>query len=421
MPRGNGKKKEPTIKKKSKKTEGKNKLNVSKIKKSKVDLVEDEPIATTNYSEMYGTPYGSSYNSDASSNESIDENIREEKSSENIEEYLSDDDNDNDKSQHLNIPKTQRKKTEESTIKKITTKNVKADLSNQTDSSDQSEESSEISASTLNNIKKETDLDLDLDLNLSLDSDLDINESKRRGNGNGFTKNKTNPVAISSTKSKDLPKTLTGISCGKVVNKKSSPLAHPDGYLKIVIGCMFSGKTTYIIRECKKWQSIGKNVLMINYVLDRRYTDKDQVVSHDKNSIKCLMVESCDSELDKTVELYDVILINEAQFFSDLAPTVRRWVDSLKKIVIVSGLDGNYMRGKFGDILDLVCDSDDVVKLTALCSICKDGTPAIFTWKLFDNPVDGDVLIDVGTDKYVPLCRKHYNKELKIAEMIKKQ
>lgn len=185
----------------------------------------------------------------------------------------------------------------------------------------------------------------------------------------------------------------------------------PDGYLKIVIGCMFSGKTTYIIRECKKWQSIGKNVLIINYSLDRRYTNDDKLVSHDRYSTDCVMIDKITPELTKKIELYDVILINEGQFFKDLNQNVRRWCDDMKKIVVVSGLDGDYLRGKFGEILDLIPDCDELIKLKALCSLCRDGTDAPFTWKTKDNSIDKDDVVDIGVDKYIPLCRKHYNKE----------
>lgn len=185
--------------------------------------------------------------------------------------------------------------------------------------------------------------------------------------------------------------------------------AYRDGYLKIVIGCMFSGKTTDIIRECQKWRSIYKRVLLINYALDRRYTDKDQVVSHDRLSIDCMMIDKFTPHLSKIVDTYDVILINEAQFFNGLAEYVKHWVDVLKKIVVVSGLDGDYMRNKFGEILDLIPCCDDLVKLKAYCSVCKDGTEAIFTWKTADNPITNKSTIEIGTDKYVALCRKHYN------------
>lgn len=185
----------------------------------------------------------------------------------------------------------------------------------------------------------------------------------------------------------------------------------PDGYLKIVIGCMFSGKTTYLIRECKKWQSIGKHVLIINYSMDRRYTNENKVVSHDRYSTDCAMIDKFTPDLTSKIESYDVILINEGQFFKDLNQNVRRWCDDMKKIVVVSGLDGDYLRDKFGEILELIPDCDELIKLKALCAMCRDGTEAPFTWKTKDNSIEMNDVIDIGVDKYMPLCRKHYNKE----------
>jgi len=179
------------------------------------------------------------------------------------------------------------------------------------------------------------------------------------------------------------------------------------GYLKVVLGCMFSGKTTYIIRECKKWQSIGKNVLMINYIMDNRYTDRNEVVTHDKIKVDCIMLREFDELLPSSLNNYDVILINEGQFFNKLRVNVLNWCDKLKKIVVVSGLDGDFKRGKFGEMVDLIPDCDEIIKLKAYCSMCKDGTEALFSWKITNN----NNLIDIGTDNYVPLCRYHYNKQ----------
>ena len=175
----------------------------------------------------------------------------------------------------------------------------------------------------------------------------------------------------------------------------------PDGYLKLVVGCMFSGKTTYIINECKKWQSIGKQVLMINYNLDIRYSNQDKIISHDQYSIDCVMIDKLTQKLTKQVELYDVILINEGQFFSELKLYVNHWCDELKKIVVVSGLDGDFTRSIFGEIIDLIPNCDDYVKLKAYCSTCKDGTCAIFTWKIKDRPIVSLILELINMCHYV--------------------
>jgi thymidine kinase len=186
---------------------------------------------------------------------------------------------------------------------------------------------------------------------------------------------------------------------------------HPDGYLKIVVGCMFSGKTTYIIRELNKWKSIGKKVIVINYSADHRYTDEDKVVSHDRCSVDCVMIDSFTSDINNQIQDYDVVLVNEGQFFKNLNQNVRKWCDDMKKIVIVNSLDGDYRREEFGEILKLIPNCDEIIKLKALCTKCSDGTDAIFTWKLCNNNPNTDDIIDIGVDKYVPLCRKHHNKE----------
>jgi thymidine kinase len=98
-----------------------------------------------------------------------------------------------------------------------------------------------------------------------------------------------------------------------------------------------------------------------------------------------------------------VILINEGQFFPDLYDFVNELLKADKK-VYVCGLDGDFERKKFGNILDLIPLCDKVRKLTSLCSICKDGTPAIFSMRLTEEKEQ----TIVGSDNYIPVCRKCY-------------
>jgi thymidine kinase len=122
------------------------------------------------------------------------------------------------------------------------------------------------------------------------------------------------------------------------------------------------------------------------------------------------MLREFDELLPSVLNNYDVILINEGQFFNKLRDNVLNWCDRMKKIVVVSGLDGNFKRGKFGEMVDLIPDCDEIIKLKAYCSLCKDGTEALFSWKTTKN----NNLIDIGTDNYIPLCRYHYNKQKKM-------
>jgi thymidine kinase len=99
----------------------------------------------------------------------------------------------------------------------------------------------------------------------------------------------------------------------------------------------------------------------------------------------------------------DVILINEAQFFDDLYVCVNDMLKENKKI-FVSGLDGDFERKKFGQILDLFPLCDKITKLTSLCSLCKNGEPGIFSMRL--NKDKTQMLI--GSDNYIPVCRSCY-------------
>ncbi len=185
---------------------------------------------------------------------------------------------------------------------------------------------------------------------------------------------------------------------------------YKNGYLKIVVGCMFSGKTSYIIKERLAWESIGKKVLMINYILDTRYGKPNAVTSHDQNGTECIMASSLsDGVITAKLDEYDVIIVDEAHFFEDLLTNVTLWCDTMKKIVVVAGLDGDYKRHVFGEINKLISHCDEYVKLNAYCTKCKDGNIALFTWKIANVSNEQNIIDIGGTDKYVPLCRMHYN------------
>jgi thymidine kinase len=128
--------------------------------------------------------------------------------------------------------------------------------------------------------------------------------------------------------------------------------------------------------------------------------------SHDKVMAPCLQTDLLaslwnppSSDLRKS----DVILINEGQFFPDLYYVVVDMVQHKKK-VYVCGLDGDFERKKFGQILDLIPMCDKIRKLTSLCSICRDGTAGIFSMRISGEK---DQTI-VGADNYMPVCRSCY-------------
>ena len=194
-------------------------------------------------------------------------------------------------------------------------------------------------------------------------------------------------------------------------------------YLELIIGPMYSGKTSRLVEVYKQCQFCDISVAVINHVIDNRY-DEELLSTHDKIKIPCIKTKNLkdvwlsekinlENNIDENIPHIqdkfqiarsDVILINEGQFFEDLYDVV---IDMLKcgKKVYVCGLDGDFERKKFGQILDLIPLCDKVNKLTSLCSQCKDGTPGIFSMRLTSEKQQ----TLVGSDNYIPVCRKFYN------------
>lgn len=173
------------------------------------------------------------------------------------------------------------------------------------------------------------------------------------------------------------------------------------GYLEIFIGPMFSGKTSKLIELYKQYSFCNIPLAVINHSSDTRYNDT-MLSTHDKIMIPCLQTSTLFC-VTNDMDNVDVILINEGQFFDDLYDFV---VDMLKfnKKIYVSGLDGDFKRTKFGKILDLIPLCDKVTKMTSLCSLCKNGTPGLFSMRLTDEKEQ----MLIGSSNYIPVCRYCY-------------
>ena len=173
--------------------------------------------------------------------------------------------------------------------------------------------------------------------------------------------------------------------------------------IEIILGPMFSGKSTELIRRTSCYKAIGKKVLRINHLKDTR-TD-DMIQTHSKLQKKAIKVSKLMLLIDNPDFVSsDVIGIDEAQFFDDLYEFIIN-IEPLNKIIIISGLDGDFKRRPIGQILDIIPLCDDVVKLTAMDMIDKDGTPGIFTKRISDN----DTLIVIGAEnEYMAVSRKNY-------------
>jgi thymidine kinase len=110
-------------------------------------------------------------------------------------------------------------------------------------------------------------------------------------------------------------------------------------------------------------------------------------------------------------DAHDVVAVDEAQFFPDLKDTVLAWVEKDKKIVIVAGLNGDFRRNQFGQILDLIPYSDNVIKLASFCMSCKQEKNTVkqahFTKRIIQG--NQEILIG-GKDAYIPVCRECFLK-----------
>jgi thymidine kinase len=173
--------------------------------------------------------------------------------------------------------------------------------------------------------------------------------------------------------------------------------------VEVVCGPMFSGKSTYICSLVNRYLSVGMDVLVLKPSNDNRYSDTSEVITHNNLRCQCWTPGSHLMEIPFNVlDGKDVIIIDESQFFDDL----RVFVESQEtKHVVVVGLDGDYLRKPFGQVLDCIPLADKVTKLTAMCEKCADGTPALFSYR---KVLDKNQVSIGGSNKYSAFCRSCY-------------
>lgn len=181
--------------------------------------------------------------------------------------------------------------------------------------------------------------------------------------------------------------------------------------LHLIIGPMFSGKTTELIRQLYTYKSIYKKCLYVNSILDSR-EDKDfsthNSVINNELHIKSLKVRYLNDNFLKVANKYDIIGIDESQLFGEeLVSSVNLLVDNNKK-VIISGLNSDFRKQKFGHILDLVPNCDTIIKLFPYCVCCAKSGKEVKA--LFSKRISGgDKVVDIGYNNYIPVCRKCSN------------
>jgi thymidine kinase len=183
-----------------------------------------------------------------------------------------------------------------------------------------------------------------------------------------------------------------------------------NGYLELILGPMFSGKTSKILELYKQCEFSNIPVVVINHTSDKRYSET-MLSTHDLKMIPCVQASSLyeamkNSDIKNKINDATVILINEGQFFNDLYEWTVMMVETNHKELYICGLDGDFNRNKFGQILDLIPLCDKVIKLKSLCSMCRNGNKALFSLRVTEEKEQ----VLIGSDCYKPVCRACYNK-----------
>lgn len=178
------------------------------------------------------------------------------------------------------------------------------------------------------------------------------------------------------------------------------------GEIQLIVGPMFSGKSTELMRRVRRYEIAQKHVCVINHCSDQRYNNGKAVISsHDFVQKQAIMAPSIEEVLKNNNDLndFDVVAIDEGQFFPDI-DEMTEFLANSGKVVIVAALDGTFARKPFGCIANLISKADTVDKLLAVCYCC--GMPAPFSARLSSETAE---IVVAGQDKYVAACRKCWN------------
>ena len=181
------------------------------------------------------------------------------------------------------------------------------------------------------------------------------------------------------------------------------------GWIHVITGCMFCGKTDEMLRLLRRYSIAGRRVLLIKPRLDTR-SDDATVVSRSGARFEACSIDAT-SEIEPLAGTADVVAIEEAQFLDDQLPDVATRLADAGKQVIVTGLDLDFRGVPFGTMPRLMALADQVTKLTAICSVC--GEPATRTQRLIDGepaPADSPLIVigGMGDETYEARCRLHH-------------
>ncbi len=170
------------------------------------------------------------------------------------------------------------------------------------------------------------------------------------------------------------------------------------GWIEVICGSMFSGKTEELIRRLRRAQIAKQSVEIIKPKMDTRYSD-DHIVSHNQQKIHSSAVETAEEILDIAKDC-QVLGIDEAQFLKGDLVTVCKLLAKSGKRVIVAGLDKDYRGMPFEPIPQLLAEAEYITKAAAICMQC--GNPANYTQRISQSK---ELVVLGATDAYEARCR----------------
>lgn len=178
------------------------------------------------------------------------------------------------------------------------------------------------------------------------------------------------------------------------------------GWIEVICGSMFSGKTEELIRRMRRAEFAKMKVEIFKPKIDIRYSEED-VVSHDQTTIRSTAIEHS-SQLLILASDVEVIGIDEAQFFDDGLPEVCNQLANQGVRVIIAGLDMDYLGRPFGPMPHLLAIAEFVTKVHAIC--VKTGNLAHHSYRISE----GDSLVQLGEkESYIPLSREAFNEAMR--------
>ena len=177
------------------------------------------------------------------------------------------------------------------------------------------------------------------------------------------------------------------------------------GWIEVICGSMFSGKTEELIRRIKRVKIANQKFKVFKPTIDSR--SKNYIESHDESKIESTEVKNSSDILDR-VEDCDVVAIDEAQFFDDEIVNVCNQLANKGIRVIIAGLDMDYLGNPFGPIPNIMAIAEYVTKVLAVCK--KSGNIANYS---FRKNKKKDIVVIGEKDKYEPLSRAVFYKKMK--------